>query len=91
MSRFCELTGKGPFTGNNVSHANNKTRTRWFPNLMKKRYQIPELGQTLTLTLSTSAIRTIDKLGGISAAIRKARPECLSDRLQTLKARLKRA
>lgn len=90
MSRICELTGKGPFSGNKVSHSNIKTRTRWIPNLQNKRYEIPELGQVLTLKLSARAIRTIDKQGGISPAIRKARLEKLSPRLQTIRGRLER-
>ncbi len=88
MSNFCELTGKGPTTGNLVSHSNIKTRTRWLPNLVSKRYSIPELGQILSLRLSTRAIRTIDKQGGISQAIKRAKDSNLSDRLRTIKARL---
>lgn len=82
MSRVCELTGRGPFTGNKVSHSNIKTRTRWIPNLNRKRFLIPELGQILTLKLSSRAIRTIDKVGGISNAIRQSKSEVLSDRLK---------
>ena len=88
MSRKCELTGKGPVTGNKVSHSNIKTRTRWLPNLQQKKYTIPELGLTLRLKLSTSAIRTIDKVGGITNAIRKAKTDGLSDRLKTIQGRL---
>ena len=88
MSRKCELSGKGPTTGNKVSHSNIKTRTRWLPNLHQKKYLIPELGLTLRLKLSSRAIRTIDKLGGISAAIRKAKTQDLSPRLQTIQSRL---
>lgn len=85
MSRHCELTGKGPTTGNLVSHSNIKTRTRWLPNVQRKRYHIPELGQILTLKLSTRAIRTIDKLGGITAALKKAKEENLSPRLKSIR------
>lgn len=63
MSRTCQLTGKKPLTGNNVSHANNKTKRRQMVNLQKKTIFIPELGRTVTLRVSTSAIRTIDKIG----------------------------
>jgi large subunit ribosomal protein L28 len=84
MAKFCELTGKGPTTGNRVSHSNIKTRTRWLPNLVQKRYSIPELGQILTLKLSTRAVRTIDKQGGISNALRQAKTEFLSPRLQKI-------
>lgn len=88
MSRKCELTGKGPATGNKVSHSNIKTRTRWLPNLKDKKYSIPELGLILRLKLSARAIRTIDKLGGISNAIRQAKLGNLSPRLQSVRNRL---
>ena len=78
MSRKCELTGKGPMTGNTVSHANNKHRTRWLPNLKKKKFVVSEIGQTVTANLSAKAIRTIDKQGGFTRALRKAKPENLS-------------
>jgi large subunit ribosomal protein L28 len=71
-----------------VSHSNVRTRTRWLPNLVRKRYKIPELGLILSLRLSTSAIRTIDKKGGISNAIRKAKEFQLSDRLRQVRGRL---
>jgi len=90
MSQRCELTGIRPGTGHNVSHANNKTKRRFSPNLKRKRYTIPELRLDLTLRLSTRAIRTIDKHGSIARAIRKARFEELSPRLQTLRNRLDR-
>jgi len=81
MSQVCELTGKRPAYGNSVSHSNIKTRTRWMPNLRKKSYTIPELQQTMSLMLSTRAIRTIDKLGGITPAIMGAAESMLSERL----------
>lgn len=88
MAKFCELTGKGPTSGNQVSHSNIKTRTRWLPNLVNKRYLIPEVGQILTLRLSTRAIRTIDKQGGITQAIRKAKDSQLSERLLAIKSKI---
>ena len=63
MSRVCELTGKRPVSGNNVSHANNKTKRRFLPNLQKKKFYIPEEDRWVTLKVSTSAIRTINKKG----------------------------
>lgn len=63
MSKKCELTGKTVQYGNNVSHANNKTRRRWLPNLQKKRVWNPEEGRWVTLKISTSALRTLDKKG----------------------------
>ncbi len=85
MSKKCELTGKGPTTGNLVSHSNIKTRTRWLPNIQRKKFMIPELKQTLTLRLSTEAIKNIDKQGGITRAILLAKEEKLSERLQHVK------
>ena len=63
MSKICQLTGKRPITGNNVSHSNHKTKRRFLPNLQKKRFFIPELGKWVTLKVSTSALRNINKLG----------------------------
>jgi len=63
MSKICQLTGKKPIVGNNVSHANNRSRRRFEPNLQKKRFFIPELDKWVTLKIATSAMRTINKLG----------------------------
>ncbi len=63
MSKQCELTGKKVMYGNNVSHANNKTRRRFEPNLQKKRIWNPEEGKFVTMRISTRALRTLDKKG----------------------------
>lgn len=63
MSKVCELTGKRPITGNNVSHSNRKTRRRFLPNLQKKKFFVPEIDEWVVLKVSTSAIRCINKLG----------------------------
>lgn len=63
MSRVCEITKKRPNAGNNVSHANNKTRRRQLPNLHSKRLFVPTLGRTVRVRLSTRALRSIDKVG----------------------------
>ncbi len=63
MSRVCQLTGKRPISGNNVSHSNMKTKRRFLPNLHKKRIFIPETDQWVELKISTKAIRNINKLG----------------------------
>ncbi len=63
MSRFCELTGKGPMSGHYVSHSNVKTKRKFLPNLQKKRFYIAEEDRFVTLKVSTSALRTITKLG----------------------------
>jgi large subunit ribosomal protein L28 len=63
MSRVCEVTGKGPMSGNNVSHANNRTKRRFLPNLRKKRFWVAEQNEYVTLKVSSAGIRLIDKLG----------------------------
>ncbi len=63
MSKVCKLTGKRPISGHNVSYSNQKTKRRFVPNLQRKRFFIPETGETVTLRISTSAIRNINKLG----------------------------
>ena len=72
MSRVCDLTGKRAMVGNNVSHAMNKTKRKFEANLVKKRFYIPEEDRWVTLKVSTSAIKTINKKG-ISAVIKDAR------------------
>lgn len=72
MSRVCELTGKKAMIGNNVSHAMNKTKRKFDANLVKKRFYIPEEDKWLTLKVSTSALKNINKKG-ISAVIKEAR------------------
>ncbi|XLS28198.1 50S ribosomal protein L28 [Flavobacteriaceae bacterium M23B6Z8] len=72
MSRVCELTGKKAMVGNNVSHAMNKTKRRFDANLTKKRFYIPEEDRWVTLKVSTSAIKNINKKG-ISAVLKEAR------------------
>ena len=72
MSRVCELTGKKAMVGNNVSHAMNRTKRKFNANLVKKRFYIPEEDNWITLKVSTSALKTINKIG-ISAAIKEAK------------------
>ncbi len=72
MSRVCELTGKRAMVGNNVSHAMNKTKRKFNVNLVKKRFYIPEEDKWITLRVSTSAMKNINKKG-ISAVIKEAR------------------
>ena len=72
MARVCQITGKRPQVGNNVSHANNKTKRRFYPNLQKKRFFIPEEDRWVTLKVSTKAIKTINK-HGISHVLKEAR------------------
>ena len=72
MSRVCELTGKRAMVGNNVSHAKNRTKRKFNVSLMKKRFYIPEEDEWITLNVSTSAIKNINKRG-IYAVVKEAR------------------
>ena len=72
MSKVCQVTGKRPRVGNNVSHANNKTKRKFYPNLHTKRFYIPEEDRWVTLKVSSTALKTINK-NGITAVLKKAR------------------
>jgi large subunit ribosomal protein L28 len=72
MSRVCQITGKAPMSGNNVSHANNKTRRRFLPNLHWHRYWVESENRFVKLRVSTRGMRTIDKIG-IDAALAQLR------------------
>jgi large subunit ribosomal protein L28 len=63
MAKIDQLTGKGPISGNNVSHSNRKTRRRFLPNIIRKRFFVPELDKWITLKIATSTLRTITKTG----------------------------
>lgn len=63
MSRYCQVTGARPVYGKSVSHSHRRTNRRWEPNLQRKRYWVPSLGRTVTLTVSAKGIKTIDKKG----------------------------
>jgi large subunit ribosomal protein L28 len=73
MSRRCELTGKGPMSGNNVSHAKNRTRRRFLPNLQDVSLRSDTLGQTFKFKISSHALRTVDHRGGLDAFMAKAK------------------
>jgi large subunit ribosomal protein L28 len=91
MSKCCELLGTKPLVGHNVSHSHIKTVKRSNPNLQKKRYVLHELGRTVTVTVSTRAIRTIDKHGGLGPALLAAKPDLLSPKLTRLRNQCKQA
>ena len=63
MARVCQVTGKGPMVGNNVSHANNKTKRRWLPNLQYRRFWVETENRWIRLRISAAALRLIDKKG----------------------------
>lgn len=85
MSRVCELTGKGPMTGNTVSHAKNKTRRRFLPNLNDVTLMSDSLGQTFRLRVSAAALRTVDHRGGLDAFLAKAKDVELSSNALKIK------
>ncbi len=91
MSRRCSITGKGVLAGNNVSHAHNKTRRRFLPNIQKTTLLSDALGQAISLKLSTNAIRTIEKNGGLDAYLRPPSNDKLTDDAKRLKRRIKKA
>jgi len=91
MSRRCALSGKGVQTGNNVSHAHNKTRRRFLPNLQKMSLMSEVLGQSVSLRLSTAAVRTVEHKGGLDAFLLDADETHLSTEILRLKKRVKKA
>ena len=91
MSRVCELTGKGPMTGNMVSHANNKTRRRFLPNLNEVTLISDVLGQSFRLRISAAALRTVDHRGGLDAFLAKAKDDELSPAALKIKKEIAKA
>ncbi len=91
MARRCGVTGKGVLTGNNVSHANNKTRRRFLPNLQGATLLSGTLGRSVRLRLSASAIRSIEHNGGLDAYLMKTADARLTAEARRLKRRIKRA
>ncbi|MGH1479075.1 MAG: 50S ribosomal protein L28 [Geminicoccales bacterium] len=88
MARRCALTGKGVLTGNNVSHANNRTRRRYLPNLHNQSFYSEALNETIRLRVTTHALRTVEKRGGLDEFLLKARNTTLSSDLRRLKQRI---
>ncbi|MFM7336507.1 MAG: 50S ribosomal protein L28 [Tabrizicola sp.] len=78
MSRVCELTGKGPMSGNTISHANNKTRRRFLPNLNEVTLISDVLGQSFKFRVTAAALRSVDHRGGLDAYLAKAKDDELS-------------
>ena len=91
MSRRCELTGKGPMSGNNVSHAKNRTRRRFLPNLNDVTLQSETLNRGIKLTFSAAALRSVDHRGGLDAFLAKAKDEELSDTALKVKKEIRKA
>ncbi|MBV9750482.1 MAG: 50S ribosomal protein L28 [Acetobacteraceae bacterium] len=91
MSRRCQLTGKGVLTGNNVSHANNKTRRRFLPNLQETRLLSDTLGTQVLLRVSMHALRAVEHNGGLDAFLLSTPDRKLPDEAKVLKRRIERA
>ncbi len=91
MARRCEITGTGVLTGNNVSHAHNKTRRRWLPNLQHASLHSETLGQSVRLRLTARAISSIDKKGGLDAYLLGTATAKLAPTAQKLKRRIVKA
>jgi len=91
MARRCELTGKGVLTGNNVSHAVNKTRRRFLPNLCNVTLSSDILGRSVKVRASASALRSVEHKGGLDAFLAAAREDDLSLNLRRMKRELAKA
>lgn len=91
MARRCELTGKGPMVGNNVSHAINRTRRRFLPNLLNVSLISDALGRTVKLRISANALRSVEHRGGLDAFLLKAADADLSVNALALKKEVKAA
>ena len=85
MSKKCELTGKIPLKGHKVSHANNKTKRKFLPNLKKVKFKSEILNKSLRLTVSNAGVRSVDKKGSFDQFIKSAKKRDLSLRLKKLK------
>ncbi len=91
MSRVCELTGKGPMSGNMISHANNKTRRRFLPNLNEVTLMSDVLGKSFSLRISAAALRTVDHRGGLDAFLAKSKDDELSVNALKIKREIEKA
>ncbi len=85
MVKKCELTGKNPMKGHNVSHANNKTKRRFLPNLKKVKFKSELLKRSLKLTVSNAGVRSVDKKGSFDDFLKYVKKKNLSPRLKKLK------
>ena len=85
MAKKCELTGKIPLKGHNVSHANNKTKRKFLPNLKKVRFKSEILKRNLRLTVSNAGVRSVDKKGSFDEFLKSVNSKNLSIRLKKIK------
>jgi large subunit ribosomal protein L28 len=91
MARRCELTGVGPMSGNNVSHAKNRTKRRFLPNLCNVTLHSDKLGQGFKFRIAASALRTVDHVGGLDVFLTKADDAQLSTTALKVKRKLAKA
>ena len=91
MARVCQVTGKGPITGNNVSHANNKTKRRFLPNLQNVTLISDALGRSVRLRVSTHGLRSVEHNGGLDNWLLKTSDDDLSLRARRLKREVRKA
>ncbi len=91
MARRCAVTGKGVQSGNNVSHANNKTRRRFLPNLQPYTLQSEALGRSVKLRLSAHGLRSVEHAGGLDAWLLKTRDDRLSPEAMRIKRQVRKA
>ena len=91
MARKCELTGKGPMVGHNVSHANNKTKRRFLPNLCQVTLSSEALKKSYRMRISAHALRTVDHKGGLDAYLMGTSNMALSDKALKIKRELAKA
>ena len=91
MARRCELSGVGPMTGRNVSHANNKTKRRFLPNLCNVTLHSDKLGRKFRMRITAAALRTVDHVGGLDVYLLKAKDEQLSPTALKVKRELAKA
>ena len=85
MSKKCELTGKAPMKGHNVSHANNKTKRRFLPNLKRVTFKSDKLKRNISLKVTNAAVRSVDFKGGLDQYLKSVKKQKLSRRAQKLK------
>ena len=91
MARRCVITGKGVLAGNNVSHANNRTRRRFLPNLQETSVLSDALGELVRLKVSTRGLRTIEHNGGLDAFLLSVSDRCLTEDARRIKRRVEKA
>ncbi len=88
MSRVCELSGKRVMTGNNVSHANNRTRRRFLPNLCNVKLVSEKLDLSIRLKISANALRSVEHAGGLDSYLIKSKDQNLSSKARRLKKKI---